>query len=119
MPHPDSTHIESFNLPGGALTFDLIAHQAQFRHRLLPLGPLEFSLLLHLARQRGQPVSYAALLHEVWGYAPDGPLHQLKSCIKRLRHAIEPDPHRPRYVLNVRGYGYLLVVNVDEASPKI
>jgi DNA-binding response OmpR family regulator len=35
----------------------------------------------------------------------------VKPHIHHLRHKIEPDPSAPRYILTVRGKGYLLVGN--------
>jgi DNA-binding response OmpR family regulator len=46
---------------------------------------------------------------------PPGENHDaLKGCVHRLRGAIEPDPARPRYVLAVRGYGYMMPARVDD-----
>jgi DNA-binding response OmpR family regulator len=96
------------------LHLDLQAQRCTRAGQPILLGPLEFALLFYLAQHIGAPVPYVTLLHEVWQCEQGGTLNQLKSCVKRLRHAIEPDPHRPRYVLNVRGYGYVLVLKGND-----
>lgn len=96
------------------LVLDLKAGHGTRAGQPIRLGPLEFALLSRLARHPGEPIPYAILLCDVWGYEQGGALNQLKSCVKRLRHAIEPDPRHPRYVLNVRGYGYMLVLNDND-----
>jgi len=52
-------------------------------------------------------VPHNTLLAEVWGaeYAP----HYLKQYIRYLRLKLEPDPHRPRYILTEWGLGYYIV----------
>ncbi|HEY4688387.1 MAG TPA: helix-turn-helix domain-containing protein, partial [Anaerolineae bacterium] len=37
-----------------------------------------------------------------------GTPEQVKSAVKRLRKKIEPDPHRPQYLVSVRRVGYQL-----------
>lgn len=86
------------------------------RHRLVKVGgqavhltPTEFDILLLLARHRGTPLPVETLLREVWRTDDRIQGDELvKVNIRRLRKKIEPDPDAPRYLLNRRGYGYLL-----------
>jgi len=71
------------------------------------LTHLEFDLLAYLVRNAGRVVGYDELLREVWGYDyTAGGQETIKSCVKRLRRKIEPDPEQPRYLVTVRGVGY-------------
>jgi two-component system response regulator MtrA len=70
------------------------------------LTPLEFDLLVCLARKPGQVFSREALLQEVWGYRHAADTRLVNVHVQRLRAKIERDPERPDIVLTVRGVGY-------------
>jgi two-component system KDP operon response regulator KdpE len=98
----------------GQVTVNLLARQVTRDGLPVHLPALEFDLLAYLARQAGRAVPYAELWREVWHCQPTGRSNDaIKSCVKRLREAIEPDPHNPRYVLAVRNYGYMMPTDVD------
>jgi DNA-binding response OmpR family regulator len=93
---------------------DLVLDQAKGQVRrgdsVIALTPIEFRLLHHLARHRGQSLSRAQIVEAVWGYAPD--LESEKSVnvhIRRLREKIELKPEAPSIILTVPGIGYRLV----------
>jgi two-component system response regulator MtrA len=78
--------------------------------QVINLTPIEFRLLNHLARHRGQALSRTQIVEAVWGYAPD--LESEKSVnvhIRRLREKIELNPEEPAIILTVPGIGYRLV----------
>ena len=105
----------------GQVTVNLLAQQVTRDGLPVHLPALEFDLLAYLARHAGRAVPYDELWGEVWHCQP--PNHwsndAIKSCVKRLREAIEPDPHNPRYVLAVRNYGYMMPTHVDTTSPAL
>jgi two-component system KDP operon response regulator KdpE len=44
-----------------------------------------------------------------------GDTRSLRVCIRNLRAKLEPDPHRPRYLVTEAGLGYRLHVDdIDE-----
>ncbi|HEX9438805.1 MAG TPA: response regulator transcription factor [Roseiflexaceae bacterium] len=94
----------------GALHLDTWRQEATLGGRTLPLTPTEFRVLLCLAEHAGAMLSYAQLVRCAQGYEADeleaGEL--IKPHIHHLRQKLEPDPAAPRYILNVRGKGYLL-----------
>ncbi len=49
------------------------------------------------------------LIEEVWGPDYFGDTRTLDVHVKRLRRKLEGDPHRPDYLLTVRGLGYKFV----------
>jgi two-component system alkaline phosphatase synthesis response regulator PhoP len=83
----------------------------QGERRTLP--ERSFKLLAFLAAHLNQAVSKDHLIAHVWGYPESDEV--LTTAINRLRHEIEPDPRKPRYLQTVRGYGYKLVTVVDHA----
>ncbi|WP_287905920.1 response regulator transcription factor [Chloroflexus sp.] len=96
----------------GPLTLDTWHQTATLNGRSLNLTPTEFRLLLCLAEHAGQMLSYTQLVRCAQGYETTdleaGEL--IKPHIHHLRQKIEPEPSAPRYLLNVRGKGYILQI---------
>ena len=90
----------------GALAIDLGAHRVQRDGVDIHLTPIEYRLLAALARHRGKVLTHRQLLLEVWGAAHVESPHYLRIYLRSLRHKIEPDPARPRYLLTEIGVGY-------------
>jgi DNA-binding response OmpR family regulator len=97
----------------GQLQMDTWHQTATLSDRSLNLTPTEFRLLLCLAEHSGQMLSYTQLVRCAQGYETSeleaGEL--IKPHIHHLRQKIEPDPSAPRYLLNVRGKGYILQID--------
>jgi two-component system response regulator MtrA len=72
----------------------------------LTLTPLEFDLLVTLARRPRQVFSREQLLQQVWGYRHVADTRLVNVHVQRLRAKVEKDPEQPRVVLTVRGVGY-------------
>ncbi|MBM9459313.1 response regulator transcription factor [Nocardioides sp. zg-536] len=72
----------------------------------ISLTPLEFDLLLALARRPGQVLTRQQLLEEVWGYHHAADTRLVNVHVQRLRSKVEHDPEHPEIVLTVRGVGY-------------
>lgn len=100
------------------LTIDVSRGEVRRDGMVLHLTATEFRLLAELARRAGQVVSPRELVRAAQGYDLMGreALDILKVHVRNLRHKIEPFPSRPRYVLNVRGLGYML--NADPADAR-
>jgi len=73
---------------------------------LLNLTPTEFTLLVALMQRPGAVVSSEDLAREVWGPQYASEIGFVRRYIWHLRQKIEPDPERPRYLHNERGFGY-------------
>jgi DNA-binding response OmpR family regulator len=80
--------------------------------RLVDLTPTEFRLLRYLAAHRGRPLSRETLIEAVWGYDSDvGSERTVDVHVRHLRTKLEDDPARPRWLVTVRGVGYMLDAN--------
>lgn len=90
------------------LTVDFGARVVRRAGTELPLRPKEFDLLAALIRHRGQVVSRAELLREVWGYMPDSQSRTVETHLASLREHLGDDPQSPRYIVTVRRAGYRL-----------
>jgi two-component system response regulator MtrA len=94
------------NLAIGDLTIDVNAHTVTRAGLPLALTPLEFDLLVCLAKKPGQVFTREVLLQEVWGYRHAADTRLVNVHVQRLRAKIEDDPDQPEVVLTVRGVGY-------------
>jgi two-component system, OmpR family, KDP operon response regulator KdpE len=72
------------------------------------LTPTEYDLLRVLVTYAGKVLTHHQLLREVWGVGYDQETHMLRVNISNLRHKIEADPTRPRYIVTEPGVGYRL-----------
>jgi two-component system response regulator MtrA len=90
----------------GDVTIDVSAHEVKRGSDPIALTPLEFDLLLALARRPHQVFTREKLLEQVWGYRHAADTRLVNVHIQRLRSKIEQDPERPELVLTVRGIGY-------------
>ena len=70
------------------------------------LTPLEFDLLVALARKPWQVFTREVLLEQVWGYRHAADTRLVNVHVQRLRSKIEHDPEHPEIVVTVRGVGY-------------
>jgi DNA-binding response OmpR family regulator len=75
--------------------------------RPVPLPPKELGILSVLMRGAGRIVSHDELIQQVWGPA-GAPARSIPVYMRRLRRQVEVDPHHPRYIRSVRGYGYII-----------
>lgn len=92
----------------GGLRVDLL-HRQVFRDvQELHLTPTEYKLLATLVRHAGKAVTHRQLLHDVWGVNFVEQTHYLRVYMAQLRHKLEPDPTRPRFLLTESGVGYRL-----------
>jgi two-component system, OmpR family, KDP operon response regulator KdpE len=74
--------------------------------RPVHLTPTEYKLLTVLIRSGGKVVTHRQLLNEVWGMAFAEHTHYLRVFMAQLRHKLETDPARPKYLLTEPGVGY-------------
>lgn len=88
------------------LVIDVPGHSVRRGDQVLPLTPLEFDLLVALARKPWQVFSREALLEQVWGYRHAGDTRLVNVHVQRLRSKVEHDPENPTIVVTIRGVGY-------------
>jgi len=98
----------SFSL--GDLRVDLSTRQVSLGRRTLHLTPTEYNLLAVLIRHAGKVVTHRQLLTEAWGPAYTSQTQYLRVYMRQLRHKIEPEPTRPRFLITELGVGYRLKV---------
>jgi two-component system response regulator MtrA len=98
--------IEAEALRIGEVEIDVAGHRVTRDGQDVPLTPLEFDLLVALARKPRQVFTREVLLEQVWGYRHAADTRLVNVHVQRLRSKIERDPEKPEIVLTVRGVGY-------------
>ncbi len=92
----------------GPIRIDQPRHAVTIDGREVHLTPIEFRLLLELARRPGRVLTHRQLLSEVWGPNAIEHTHYLRVHMAALRRKIESDPARPQWLLTEAGVGYRL-----------
>jgi two-component system response regulator MtrA len=90
----------------GDVTIDVAGHSVKRGTEPISLTPLEFDLLVALARKPWQVFTREVLLEQVWGYRHAADTRLVNVHVQRLRSKVERDPERPEVVVTVRGVGY-------------
>ena len=88
----------------GDLSVDLIRRVVRSGDKEIKLSPKEYDLLRLLVQHAGKVLTHKFLLTELWDGLTDA--QYLRVYVRQLRHKIEPEPERPRYVLTETGIGY-------------
>jgi two-component system KDP operon response regulator KdpE len=100
----------------GDLRIDLEKRAVTMAGEPVSLTPIEYDLLRLLAENEGKLLTHPMILRAIWGPAFQEESNYLHVHVSHLRRKIEPDPTRPRYLLNQAGVGYRLVDPDVEAS---
>ncbi|MDH3378031.1 MAG: winged helix-turn-helix domain-containing protein [Gammaproteobacteria bacterium] len=83
------------------------------------LPPKLFDLLNLFVLNVGNVLSQPELAATLWPNSKRADPEDVKRYIYLLRHAIEPDPAKPRWLRNVRGFGYRLVVGEEQGQATV
>jgi two-component system, OmpR family, KDP operon response regulator KdpE len=97
----------------GPITVDLEKHAVRVDGTAVHLTPHEFRLLRLLAQNEGKLLTHRSILREVWGPGYGDESNYLHVYVSQLRHKLEADPARPRFLLTEPGAGYRLVAPED------
>jgi len=100
---PNDATIE---LPG--LQVDLARYEVRVDGREVRLTPIEFKILVLLARNAGKVLTHCQILNEIWGPGHAGENHNVRVHVALLRKKLEPDPMHPRRLMTETGVGYRL-----------
>jgi two-component system KDP operon response regulator KdpE len=90
----------------GAIRVDLGARVVTVDGVEVHLSPIEYGLLVHLARHAGKVLTHKQLLDAVWGPRGDGQAHYLRVYMTHLRRKLETGD--ARLFVTEPGVGYRL-----------
>ncbi len=106
--HADPGAIEEPVFKLGRWQVDLARRQVLVAGQEVHLTPLEYGLFTTLIRHAGKVVTHRQLLKEVWGGVAGAQPLYLRVYMAQLRHKLEEDASRPRYLQTEPGIGYRL-----------
>ncbi len=93
----------------GDLRVDLAHRQVFLGASEVRLTPIEYKLLAFLVKNAGKVLTHRQLLRQVWGPEYGDENHYVRVYVAQLRHKLEADPARPRYLRTEPGVGYRLM----------
>jgi len=94
----------------GDLEVDLIRRRVKVHEAEVQLTPTEYELLRLLVTHAGKVLTHTQILKQIWGATHINQPHVLRVNISNLRHKIEAEISRPRYIRTEPGVGYRLWV---------
>jgi DNA-binding response OmpR family regulator len=97
----------SFRYNDGYLSIDIERHEVLIHGKRIKLTPIEFRLLVYLARNGGKLLTFDKILGNVWGNQYQGSIDYVHVYISHLRRKIEEGTNGSRYILTVHGEGYV------------
>ena len=92
------------------LKVDMIHRKVTVGGMEVHLTPIEYRLLTVLVKHAGKVLTHRLLLKEVWGPSYVERAHYLRIYMGTLRHKLEKNAARPRFLLTEVGVGYRLAV---------
>jgi two-component system KDP operon response regulator KdpE len=108
--HSSRTATGSPAFSTGDLKVDLDKRQVLRGDAEIHLTPIQYKLLTKLIENAGRVVTHRQLLKEVWGPGHVDQTQYLRVYMGQLRHKLEAEPSRPRYLVTEPGVGYRLKV---------
>jgi two-component system, OmpR family, KDP operon response regulator KdpE len=90
----------------GTVRVDQPRREVTVDGRPVHLTPIEYRLLVLMARNAGKVLTHRQILKDVWGPSHAGQTHYLRVFMAQLRRKIEDDPARPRLIVTEPGVGY-------------
>jgi DNA-binding response OmpR family regulator len=99
-------HSKNYEFDNGLLKIDIDNRQVIVKDKRLKLSPIEFRLLVFLARHAGKVLTLEFILDNVWGSERMKNIGYVHVYMSHLRNKIEENPRKPRYIQTMYGIGY-------------
>jgi DNA-binding response OmpR family regulator len=90
----------------GGMSIDPTRRRVAVDRTDVPLTPLEFEILLTLAREPGVVFTREQLMERVWGYRDYAGGRVVDSHVARIRRKLGEDGDGPRFIRTIHGVGY-------------
>ena len=115
-PHPTSDRIQAEEL-----RVDLRKRTASLHGHLLDLTTMEFEILALFLKNPEAVLSREEMMDRIHGIDWEAYNRSIDVAVSRLRHKLEDDPKRPRYIKTIWGAGYQFLPiprPLDEEFPR-
>ena len=96
-----------FHYTNGHLQIDVERHDVSVSGRRIKLTPVEFRLLVYLARNAGKVLTFEQIIANVWGAEYRGSTDYVHVYVSHLRRKLEENTRTPRYIVTLHGVGYI------------
>jgi DNA-binding response OmpR family regulator len=96
-----------FQYDNGHLNIDVDKRDVSIRGKRIQLTPVEFRLLVFLARNAGKVLTFEQIITNVWGVEYKGSTDYVHVYISHLRRKLEENTRSPRYIQTLHGVGYI------------
>lgn len=96
----------------GDVKVDLVKRLVFVGDREVHLTPIEYKLVATLVKHAGMVLTHKQLLDQVWGPGHAHQTQYLRVYMTQLRHKLEKNPARPKYLVTEPGVGYRLKVEM-------
>lgn len=96
----------------GDVKIDLVKRLVLAGDLEVHLTPIEYKLLTTLVKHAGMVLTHKQLLDQVWGPGHAHQTQYLRVYMTQLRHKLEKNPARPKYLVTEPGVGYRLKVEI-------
>jgi two-component system KDP operon response regulator KdpE len=97
---------------GDEVVIDLVKRLVHVRGEEVHLTPIEYKLLTALVKNAGMVMTHRHLLEQVWGPGHAHQMQYLRVYMTQLRHKLEDNPARPKFLVTEPGIGYRLKADV-------
>lgn len=102
---------ESSVYENGGLRIDYAAGCVYLDGSEIHLTPIEYKLLVLLAKNTGKVLTHNYILREVWGTPTASDMRSLRVYMATLRKKLEKNTSEPRYIQTHIGIGYRMLRN--------
>ncbi len=102
-----STQEPEFKYNDGHLSIDVWRRDVSIRGKRIKLTPVEFRLLVFLARNAGKVLTFEQIIANVWGDEYRGSTDYVHVYVSHLRRKLAEKTKAPRYILTLHGVGYI------------
>ena len=102
---------ESRVYENGGLRIDYAAGCVYLDGNEIHLTPIEYKLLVLLAKNTGKVLTHNYILREIWGNPTKSDVKSLRVFMATLRKKLEKTPSEPRYIQTHIGVGYRMIRN--------
>ncbi len=100
----------------GELALDDVRKYVKVRGEAVELSPKEFDLLKLLCDEPGKVYSNDEILKNIWAEHSFASAQDVKQYIYFLRRKLEENPKQPKIIVTVRGFGYKVEVQHEDAD---
>ncbi len=97
----------AFEYNDGHLSIDIERRHILIKGKRIKLTPVEFRLLVYLARNAGKVLTSEQILTNVWWDEYRRRIDNVHVYISHLRRKLEENTRSPRYILTLHGVGYI------------